>query len=63
MQANDGVIPSNIGLDGTVGGKCGRKWYGGTYGLEPIENCRDDFTVIAGLRLVHSGDHAGIARS
>lgn len=32
MEANDGVIPSNIGLDGKIGGACDGKWYGGTYG-------------------------------
>jgi hypothetical protein len=32
MAANGGVIPSNIGLDGTIGGACDGKWYGGTYG-------------------------------
>ena len=32
MKANDGVIPSNIGLDGSIGGACDGKWYGGTYG-------------------------------
>jgi len=32
MAANGGIIPSNIGLDGTIGGECGGKWYGGTYG-------------------------------
>lgn len=31
-EANDGLIPSNIGLDGTIGGECGGKWYGGCYG-------------------------------
>ncbi|MBI4551341.1 MAG: hypothetical protein HY710_03685 [Candidatus Latescibacteria bacterium] len=31
-RANGGVIPSNIGLDGTIGGACDGKWYGGTYG-------------------------------
>jgi hypothetical protein len=30
--ANQGIIPSNIGLDGTIGGECGGKWYGGCYG-------------------------------
>ena len=29
---NDGVIPTNIGLDGTIGGQCDGKWYGGCYG-------------------------------
>ncbi len=31
-QANGGIIPSNIGLDGTIGGECDGKWYGGCYG-------------------------------
>ncbi len=30
--ANGGIIPSNIGLDGTIGGECDGKWYGGCYG-------------------------------
>ncbi|MBT6145605.1 MAG: hypothetical protein HOH74_09260 [Gemmatimonadetes bacterium] len=29
---NGGVIPTNIGLDGTAGGECDGKWYGGCYG-------------------------------
>jgi hypothetical protein len=29
---NGGLIPSNIGLDGSIGGECGGKWWGGTYG-------------------------------
>lgn len=29
---NDGILPSNIGLDGTIGGECNGKWYGGCYG-------------------------------
>jgi hypothetical protein len=32
MIANEGIIPSNIGLDGTIGGACQGKWYGGVYG-------------------------------
>ena len=32
MRANNNIIPSNIGLDGTIGGECDGKWYGGTYG-------------------------------
>ena len=32
MDANDGIIPSNIGLDGSLGGECDGKWYGGVYG-------------------------------
>jgi len=29
---NDGVIPTNIGLDGKIGSEAGGKWYGGVYG-------------------------------
>lgn len=31
-EANGGIIPTNIGLDGTLGGACDGKWYGGVYG-------------------------------
>jgi hypothetical protein len=29
---NDGVIPDNVGADGTVGGQLDGRWYGGHYG-------------------------------
>jgi hypothetical protein len=32
MIANNNIIPSNVGLDGKIGGETGGKWYGGTYG-------------------------------
>ncbi|MFP6677180.1 MAG: hypothetical protein VB878_18995 [Pirellulaceae bacterium] len=32
MIENGGIIPSNIGLDGTIGGATDGKWYGGVYG-------------------------------
>ncbi|HEY4308566.1 MAG TPA: hypothetical protein VGN12_03850 [Pirellulales bacterium] len=32
MRSNDGIIPTNIGLDGSIGGECGGRWYGGVYG-------------------------------
>ncbi|MGD9856271.1 MAG: hypothetical protein AB7U20_15105 [Planctomycetaceae bacterium] len=32
MRDNKGIIPSNIGLDGTIGGETDGKWYGGVYG-------------------------------
>lgn len=32
MRQNDGIIPTNIGLDGAIGGAAGGKWYGGVYG-------------------------------
>ncbi|MEZ4659723.1 MAG: hypothetical protein R2911_19380 [Caldilineaceae bacterium] len=31
-RQNGGIIPTNIGLDGTIGGECGGRWYGGIYG-------------------------------
>ena len=30
--SNGGIIPSNIGLDGKIGGAANGKWYGGVYG-------------------------------
>ena len=29
---NNGIIPTNIGLDGTIGGETDGKWWGGVYG-------------------------------
>ncbi len=29
---NGGIIPTNVGLDGKIGGAAGGKWYGGVYG-------------------------------
>lgn len=31
-KANNDIMPSNIGLDGKIGGATDGKWYGGTYG-------------------------------
>ena len=31
-RENGGIIPSNIGLDGVIGGAADGKWYGGVYG-------------------------------
>jgi hypothetical protein len=30
--ANDGILPTNVGLDGAIGGACGGRWWGGVYG-------------------------------
>lgn len=30
--ANNGLLPSNVGRDGRIGGDANGKWYGGTYG-------------------------------
>jgi hypothetical protein len=32
ILANGGNVPTNIGLDGSIGGEWGGKWYGGTFG-------------------------------
>jgi hypothetical protein len=32
MHANNGIIPTNIGLDGKIGSAADGKWYGGVYG-------------------------------
>jgi hypothetical protein len=32
ILANDGIIPTNVGLDGQIGSAAGGKWYGGVYG-------------------------------
>jgi hypothetical protein len=32
ILANDGIIPTNVGLDGHIGSAAGGKWYGGVYG-------------------------------
>jgi hypothetical protein len=41
--SNNGNIPTNIGLDGTIGGEWGGKWYGGTFGwnFEPTSSGRN----------------------
>ena len=42
IAANGGNIPSNIGLDGTIGGEWGGKWYGGVFGWNsPDEGVRN----------------------
>lgn len=40
---NEGNIPSNIGLDGSIGGEWDGKWYGGTFGWNfwPQSNTRN----------------------
>lgn len=32
MAANNGILPTNVGLDGTLGGEAGGRWWGGVYG-------------------------------
>lgn len=56
MVANGYLIPTNIGLDGKIGGAAGGKWYGGVYGW--------GFSVASppSGKIVHRNTHAiGIA--
>ncbi len=32
MEENNGIIPSSVGLDGTIGGETNGKWWGSVYG-------------------------------
>jgi len=32
IAANDGIIPTNVGLDGAIGGAADGRWWGGVYG-------------------------------
>ncbi|MBJ6120404.1 hypothetical protein [Sphingomonas mollis] len=46
-RANDGILPSNIGVDGRIGGGARGRWYGGTYGwgfspVSPVTGKRED---------------------
>ena len=50
IYANGGIIPSNIGLDGNIGGECGDRWWGGVYGWDhsyeaPRFGEMDEFTL------------------
>ncbi len=49
-EANGGIIPSNIGLDGTIGGECGGDWWGGAYGWG--FNCTNPVTGVRVWRSV-----------
>ena len=44
IQANDGNISTNIGLDGSIGGHWEGKWYGGVYGRN-FRPRYDEFTT------------------
>lgn len=46
-RQNQHMLPSNVGLDGSIGGEAGGKWYGGTYGwgfspVVPMTGKRED---------------------
>ncbi|MCI0637848.1 MAG: hypothetical protein L0Y70_02155 [Gemmataceae bacterium] len=48
---NGGILPTNVGLDGKIGGAAGGKWYGGVYGWA--------FTVVVPQtgKLAHRNNH------
>ena len=48
---NKGKVPTNIGLDGTIGGEWGGKWYGGTFGwnFDATSNSRNYY--MRGVRI------------
>lgn len=62
IYANAGNIPTNIGLDGTIGGEWGGKWYGGVFGwdFDPQSGSRNYFIrgprIGLGIGLLLSGD-------
>ena len=59
---NGGNIPTNIGLDGTIGGEWDGKWYGGTFGWNfwPQSNSRNYFIrgprIALGIATLLTGD-------
>jgi hypothetical protein len=61
---NGGNIPTNIGLDGTIGGEWGGKWWGGTFGwnFDPAVSGRNYYMRGArtglGTALLLTGDQS-----
>jgi hypothetical protein len=43
--ANGGNFPSNIGLDGTIGGEWGGKWYSGVFGWNSPDDGRRNYVL------------------
>ena len=67
MRDNGGIIPSHVGLDGTIGGADGR-WWAGAYGwgfspVNPVTGRREDRNRIGwalpgfGNALLLTGEH------
>jgi hypothetical protein len=62
VLANNGNIPTNIGLDGRIGGEWGGQWYGGTFGWNfwPRESGRNYYMrgprIAFGEALMLTGD-------
>ena len=51
--ANGGNFPSNIGLDGQIGGEWEGKWYGGVFGWNSPDDGRRNY-VLRGIPSAHS---------
>lgn len=45
IAQNGGNIPSNIGLDGTIGGNADGKWYGGVFGWNSVDTGRRNYVL------------------
>ena len=62
VAENGGNIPTNIGLDGTIGGEWGGKWYGGVFGWNfwPQSDGRNYFIrgprIAFGIGVMLTGD-------
>ncbi len=62
VMENGGNIPTNIGLDGTIGGEWGGKWYGGVFGWNfwPQSDGRNYFIrgprIAFGIGVMLTGD-------
>ena len=62
VAQNGGNIPTNIGLDGTIGGEWGGKWYGGVFGWNfwPQSDGRNYFIrgprIAFGIGVMLTGD-------
>jgi hypothetical protein len=51
LEANGGNAPTNIGLDGRIGGEWGGKWYGGVFGWDFWPESASRNYYMRGLRL------------
>lgn len=64
VLANGGNIPTNVGLDGSIGGEWGGKWYGGVFGWNfwPETSGRNYFIrgprIAFGIGLLLTGDRS-----
>ena len=55
-RENGGIIPSNVGLDGTIGGGAGGRWWGAVYGWDHKAFFRSLAPYGFGNALLVSGD-------